>query len=81
MMNLPIVLALFLASAVCAQDTCALRVAIRDGSGEPIDESVTLTMDDGRSLGTNQSQHGVAEFCDVSWGTFSVTMARRCAGK
>ena len=64
-----------------AQDVCALRVRVLDRAGRPVEVNVSVTMDDGRSIGAKFAARGVAEFCDVGWGTFSVTVGGESCGQ
>jgi hypothetical protein len=76
-----IILALLLHGGALAQNICSLRVFVYDRAGMPEDAPVSVTMDDGRFLGTRLTKTGVAEFCDVGWGTFSITIGPEMCGQ
>lgn len=74
------VLWVFLSSAWASPPgACALRVHIFDPASRPADVTIAVHMDDGR-VSERESAHGIAEFCDLGWGAFSVVVGRNCVG-
>jgi len=63
------------------QNVCSVRITVADPKGSPVTVPVSLRMDDGTLVGTEQTIRGVAEFCDVGWGTFSVTVGGESCGQ
>jgi hypothetical protein len=64
------------------QTTCSVRVRVRDVRGEPVAGlPVTLQMDSGGQTETKTTAAGTAEFCEVGWGTFSITAGFELCGQ
>lgn len=61
---------------------CSVRVHVYDTAGQPVEGApVSLQMDSGGPAMRAVSVHGVAEFCDVGWGEFSVTVGLDLCGQ